>query len=86
MALAATLAVCVWVYSARFSPGARARAEDIRRTDAWVKCVLQEHARNTADCGEPVSRASLNAWFERGHMDVLANMKIRTRLENMSIH
>src|SRR2546430_10027672 len=55
IAFAATLAVGAWAYSARFSPGARARAEDIRRTDSWVKCVLQEHARNTADCGEPAS-------------------------------
>ena len=83
-AVVAIVAVGALVYSAYFSPAARARAADLRRTDSWVKCVLEEHPRNTAACGEPVARSSLNAWFEQ-HADVLANIPVRTKLEGMSI-
>src|SRR5207302_1798275 len=85
VALLAMLAVGLWIYSENFSAQARAIAEDLKRTDSWVACVLQEHPRNTTACGKPVLRASLNAWFEHGHMDVLGNIPTRSKLESMSL-
>jgi hypothetical protein len=81
----AVVAVAVgWAYTAHFSPAARARVLDLKRTDTWVNCVLQGRTRTKPNCGPAVSRATLNAWFEHGHMDVLANLPVRAKLERLT--
>lgn len=72
-----------WAYSAYLSPAARERAQDLQRTDVWVSCVLAQQPRSASTCGA-VPRTSLNAWFEHGHMDVLADWPVRARLESLT--
>jgi hypothetical protein len=90
VAFAVVAVVVGWGYTTQFSPAARARVLDLQRTDTWVNCVLQGpnvlqgRTRTKPNCGPPVSRGSLNAWFEHGHMDVLANTPVRAKLERLT--
>ncbi len=83
-AVAVVAGVVIWAYTTQFSPPARALARDVQRTDTWVNCVLQERTRTKPNCGPPVSRASLNAWFDHGHMDVHDNLPVRVKLERLT--
>jgi hypothetical protein len=73
------------VYNAYFSPEGRAQAADLKRTEAWVNCVIRTPPRSKPDCGPPVSRASLYTWFDNGHYDVGRNLPVRARLERLTV-
>ncbi|SRR6266576_2204732 len=84
VAFAVVVVAVGWVYTALFSPEARALVLDLNRTNTWVNCVLQVRSRTKPDCGPAVSRASLNVWFDHGHMDVHDNLPVRVKLERLT--
>ncbi len=84
VAFAVVAAVVAWAYTTYFSPAARALVLDLNRTNTWVNCVLQVRSRTKSDCGPAVSRASLNVWFDHGHMDVHDNLPVRVKLERLT--
>lgn len=84
VSMVAGVALLIWSYTAYFSPQAKALRHDLERTDAWVACVVKQPQAKKPDCGPSVSRASLNAWFTHGHMDVLGNLALRARLTSLT--